>query len=108
MTSSVEVTGFLSLMLILGEDFDTRFRNNEWIPPILSSTSIEGGDKFRSAVKLSRSILIGGNAPAVAALHCDKRLYRIHGCESSYPGTEQGCLRHRCWSQKLYFSPNWI
>src|SRR5947207_6226437 len=24
------------------------------------------------------------------------------------PGTEQGCLRHRCWSQKLYFSPNWI
>ena len=46
MTTSVEVTGFLSLMLILGEDFDTRFRN-EWIPPILASKSLPGGEKFR-------------------------------------------------------------
>lgn len=46
MSSSVEVTGFVSLMLILGDDFDTRFRN-EWIPPILASPSIVGGDKFR-------------------------------------------------------------
>ena len=46
MSSSVEVTGFLSLMLILGDDFDTRFRS-EWIPPILASRNIVGGDKFR-------------------------------------------------------------
>jgi hypothetical protein len=46
MTTSVEVTGFLSLMLVLGEDFDTRFRS-EWIPPILASKSLPGGEKFR-------------------------------------------------------------
>src|SRR4051812_41551342 len=46
MITSVEVTGFLSLMLVMGEDFDTRFRN-EWIPPILASKSMPGGEKFR-------------------------------------------------------------
>ena len=46
MQTSVEVTGFLSLMLVLGEDFDTRY-GNEWIAPILRSTGIPGGEKFR-------------------------------------------------------------
>jgi hypothetical protein len=45
MKSSVEVTGFLSLMLILGEDFETRF-GYEWIPPILASDTLPSREKI--------------------------------------------------------------
>lgn len=45
MKGSVEVAGFLSLMLILGEDFETRHRN-EWIPPILASDTLPAREKI--------------------------------------------------------------
>jgi hypothetical protein len=47
MGSAAEVTGLLSLILVLqDEDFETR-EENEWMLAILRSPSIPGGQKFR-------------------------------------------------------------
>lgn len=46
MITNVEVTGMLSLMLILGEDFETR-PGNEWMQDVLRSEMIPGPQKAR-------------------------------------------------------------